>query len=129
MATLDIDVLSPAKAEREVQCRRDLVTSSLGSATGWHDCFDALGTPADYFVARLADVAILCSWERRVDGRAALIPTRPPAAFATLARALIPKRESIGIVVPKPVLMLGGGPRHLTPPTINRGGTDDGHRT
>ena len=122
MATLDVDVPSLSPSEHQVQLRRAVIASTIGTAIEWYDFFlysivtglvfaklffphsdpwvgtlEAFAIYAVGFVARPIGAAIFGHYGDRIGRKSTLIATLLLMGLATFAVALVPTYESIGI--------------------------------
>jgi len=122
MATLDVDIPSLSPSEHQVQLRRAVVASTIGTAIEWYDFFlysivtglvfaklffphsdpwvgtlEAFAIYAVGFVARPVGAAIFGHYGDRIGRKSTLIATLLLMGLATFGVALVPTYESIGI--------------------------------
>ncbi|MEH2571743.1 MFS transporter [Bradyrhizobium sp. AZCC 1708] len=122
MATLDADIPSLSPSEHQVQLRRAVIASTIGTAIEWYDFFlysvvtglvfaklffphsdpwvgtlEAFAIYAVGFVARPIGAAIFGHYGDRIGRKSTLIATLLLMGLATFAVALVPTYESIGI--------------------------------
>src|SRR6476661_4658690 len=122
MATLDTDIHSLSPSEHQVQLRRAVIASTIGTAIEWYDFFlysvvtglvfaklffphsdpwvgtlEAFGIYAVGFVARPIGAAIFGHYGDRIGRKSTLIATLLLMGLATFAVALVPSYASIGI--------------------------------
>ena len=122
MATLDITAGPLSEAEHQVQLRRAVIASTVGTAIEWYDFFlysvvtglvfaklffpesdplvgtlQAFGVYAVGFIARPIGAAIFGHYGDRIGRKATLIATLMLMGIATFLVALVPTYESIGI--------------------------------
>ena len=122
MATLDIDIPSLSPSEHQVQLRRAVVASTIGTAIEWYDFFlysivtglvfaklffphsdpwvgtlEAFAIYAVGFIARPVGAAIFGHYGDRIGRKSTLIATLLLMGLATFGVALVPTYESIGI--------------------------------
>ncbi|MCA6107001.1 MFS transporter [Bradyrhizobium cenepequi] len=120
MATLDVTPLSPS--EHQVQLRRAVIASTIGTAIEWYDFFlystvtglvfaklffphsdpwvgtlEAFAIYAVGFVARPIGAAIFGHYGDRIGRKATLIATLLLMGLATAAVAVVPTYASVGI--------------------------------
>src|ERR1700747_765625 len=122
MATTDLTTFALAPAEHQVQLRRAVIASTIGTAIEWYDFFlystvtglvfaklffpnsdpwvgtlEAFAIYAVGFIARPIGAAIFGHYGDRIGRKATLIATLMLMGIATFAVALVPTYESIGI--------------------------------
>lgn len=122
MAAFDVDVPSLSPSEHQVQLRRAVIASTIGTAIEWYDFFlysivtglvfaklffphsdpwvgtlEAFAIYAVGFVARPIGAAIFGHYGDRIGRKSTLIATLLLMGLATFAVALVPTYESIGI--------------------------------
>src|SRR6476660_8272186 len=122
MATTDLTTFELAPAEHQVQLRRAVIASTIGTAIEWYDFFlystvtglvfaklffpnsdpwvgtlEAFAIYAVGFIARPIGAAIFGHYGDRIGRKATLIATLLLLGLATFAVALVPTYESIGI--------------------------------
>ena len=123
MATLDVDIPSLSPSEHQVQLRRAVIASTIGTAIEWYDFFlysivtglvfaqavfshtrtpwvgtlEAFAIYAVGFVARPIGAAIFGHYGDRIGRKSTLIATLLLMGLATFAVALVPTYDSIGI--------------------------------
>jgi metabolite-proton symporter len=122
MATTDLTTFELAPAEHQIQLRRAVIASTIGTAIEWYDFFlystvtglvfaklffpnsdpwvgtlEAFAIYAVGFVARPIGAAIFGHYGDRIGRKATLIATLLLMGLATFAVALVPTYESIGI--------------------------------
>jgi MFS family permease len=122
MATLDINVAPLSPSEHQVQLRRAVIASTIGTAIEWYDFFlystvtglvfaklffphsdpwvgtlEAFAIYAVGFIARPVGAAIFGHYGDRIGRKSTLIATLLLMGLATFAVALVPTYESIGI--------------------------------
>jgi metabolite-proton symporter len=122
MATTDITTFELDPAEHQIQLRRAVVASTIGTAIEWYDFFlystvtglvfaklffpnsdpwvgtlEAFAIYAVGFVARPIGAAIFGHYGDRIGRKATLIATLLLMGLATFAVALVPTYETIGI--------------------------------
>ncbi|WFU18667.1 MFS transporter [Bradyrhizobium sp. CB3481] len=122
MATLDADIPSLSPSEHQVQLRRAVIASTIGTAIEWYDFFlysivtglvfaklffphsdpwvgtlEAFAIYAIGFVARPIGAAIFGHYGDRIGRKSTLIATLLLMGLATFAVALVPTYDSIGI--------------------------------
>src|SRR6478735_3725050 len=122
MATLDADIPSLSPSEHQVQLRRAVIASTIGTAIEWYDFFlysivtglvfaklffphsdpwvgtlEAFAIYAVGFVARPIGAAIFGHYGDRIGRKSTLIATLLLMGLATFAVALVPTYQSIGI--------------------------------
>jgi metabolite-proton symporter len=122
MATTDVTTFELAPAEHQIQLRRAVIASTIGTAIEWYDFFlystvtglvfaklffpnsdpwvgtlEAFAIYAVGFVARPIGAAIFGHYGDRIGRKATLIATLLLMGLATFAVALVPTYESIGI--------------------------------
>ena len=122
MATLDTDIHSLSPSEHQVQLRRAVIASTIGTAIEWYDFFlysivtglvfaklffphsdpwvgtlEAFAIYAVGFVARPIGAAIFGHYGDRIGRKSTLIATLLLMGLATFAVALVPTYDSIGI--------------------------------
>jgi metabolite-proton symporter len=122
MATLDSDVTPLSPSEHQVQLRRAVIASTVGTAIEWYDFFlystvtglvfaklffphsdpwvgtlEAFAIYAVGFVARPVGAAIFGHYGDRIGRKSTLIATLLLMGLATFAVALVPTYERIGI--------------------------------
>jgi metabolite-proton symporter len=122
MATLNVDVPTLSPSEHQVQLRRAVIASTIGTAIEWYDFFlysivtglvfaklffphsdpwvgtlEAFAIYAVGFVARPIGAAIFGHYGDRIGRKSTLIATLLLMGLATFAVALVPTYESIGI--------------------------------
>src|ERR1700754_4163659 len=122
MASIDVVGASLSEAEHQVQLRRAVIASTIGTAIEWYDFFlysvvtglvfarlffpesdplvgtlQAFGIYAVGFVARPIGAAIFGHYGDRIGRKSTLIATLLLMGVATFAVALVPTYESIGI--------------------------------
>ena len=122
MATLDADIPSLSPSEHQVQLRRAVIASTIGTAIEWYDFFlysivtglvfaklffphsdpwvgtlEAFAIYAVGFVARPIGAAIFGHYGDRIGRKSTLIATLLLMGLATFAVALVPTYDSIGI--------------------------------
>ena len=122
MATLDVDITSLSPSEHQIQLRRAVIASTIGTAIEWYDFFlystvtglvfaklffpnsdpwvgtlEAFAIYAVGFVARPIGAAIFGHYGDRIGRKSTLIATLLLMGLATFAVALVPTYESIGI--------------------------------
>lgn len=120
MATLDVTTLTPA--EHQIQLRRAVIASTVGTAIEWYDFFlystvtglvfaklffphsdpwvgtlEAFAIYSVGFVARPIGAAIFGHYGDRIGRKSTLIATLLVMGLATFAVALVPTYDSIGI--------------------------------
>src|SRR5437764_846318 len=122
MATLNGDISALSPSEHQVQLRRAVIASTIGTAIEWYDFFlysivtglvfaklffphsdpwvgtlEAFGIYAVGFVARPIGAAIFGHYGDRIGRKSTLIATLLLMGLATFAVALVPTYERIGI--------------------------------
>src|SRR6476659_2641762 len=123
MATLGLTEASPlSESEHQVQLRRAVIASTIGTAIEWYDFFlystmtglvfaklffprseplvgtlEAFAVYAVGFVARPVGAAIFGHYGDRIGGKSTLIATLMLMGIATFLVSLVPTYESIGI--------------------------------
>jgi metabolite-proton symporter len=122
MATTDVTTFDLAPAEHQIQLRRAVIASTIGTAIEWYDFFlystvtglvfaklffpnsdpwvgtlEAFAIYAVGFVARPVGAAIFGHYGDRIGRKATLIATLLLMGLATFAVALVPTYETIGI--------------------------------
>ena len=122
MATLDVDVTPLTPSEHQVQLRRAVIASTVGTAIEWYDFFlystvtglvfaklffphsdpwvgtlEAFAIYAVGFIARPIGAAIFGHYGDRIGRKSTLIATLLLMGLATFAVALVPTYASIGI--------------------------------
>jgi metabolite-proton symporter len=122
MATFDGDLTALTPSEHQVQLRRAVIASTVGTAIEWYDFFlystvtglvfaklffphsdpwvgtlEAFAIYAVGFVARPVGAAIFGHYGDRIGRKSTLIATLMLMGLATFAVALVPTYESIGI--------------------------------
>jgi metabolite-proton symporter len=122
MATLDIDVVPLTAAEHQIQLRRAVVASTIGTSIEWYDFFlystvtglvfaklffphsdpwvgtlESFAIYAVGFIARPVGAAIFGHYGDRIGRKSTLIATLLLMGLATAAVALVPTYESVGI--------------------------------
>ncbi|HEX2633789.1 MAG TPA: MFS transporter [Bradyrhizobium sp.] len=122
MAALDGDVARLSPSEHQVQLRRAVIASTVGTAIEWYDFFlystvtglvfaklffphsdpwvgtlEAFGIYAVGFVARPIGAAIFGHYGDRIGRKSTLIATLLLMGLATAAVAIVPTYESIGV--------------------------------
>src|SRR6059058_3641462 len=122
MTAINIDGHALTSAEHQVQLRRAVIASTIGTAIEWYDFFlysivtglvfarlffphsdpwvgtlEAFGIYAVGFVARPVGAAIFGHYGDRIGRKSTLIATLLLMGLATFAVALVPTYESIGI--------------------------------
>src|SRR6202046_4507544 len=122
MAALDIDVTPLSSSEHQVQLRRAVIASTIGTAIEWYDFFlystvtglvvaklffphfdpwvgtlEAFGIYAVGFIARPVGAAIFGHYGDRIGRKSTLIATLMLMGLATFAVALVPTYASIGV--------------------------------
>jgi metabolite-proton symporter len=122
MAALDGDVARLSPSEHQVQLRRAVIASTVGTAIEWYDFFlystvtglvfaklffphsdpwvgtlEAFGIYAVGFVARPIGAAIFGHYGDRIGRKSTLIATLLLMGLATAAVAVVPTYESIGV--------------------------------
>ena len=122
MATTDLSTFPLAPAEHQIQLRRAVIASTIGTAIEWYDFFlystvtglvfaklffpnsdpwvgtlEAFAIYAVGFVARPVGAAIFGHYGDRIGRKSTLIATLLLMGLATFAVALVPTYESIGI--------------------------------
>jgi metabolite-proton symporter len=122
MATTDVSTFKLAPAEHQIQLRRAVIASTIGTAIEWYDFFlystvtglvfaklffpnsdpwvgtlEAFAIYAVGFVARPIGAAIFGHYGDRIGRKATLIATLLLMGLATFAVALVPTYETIGI--------------------------------
>jgi metabolite-proton symporter len=122
MAALDADIPSLSPSEHQVQLRRAVIASTIGTAIEWYDFFlysvvtglvfaklffphsdpwvgtlEAFAIYAVGFVARPIGAAIFGHYGDRIGRKSTLIATLLLMGLATFAVALVPTYQSIGI--------------------------------
>ena len=123
MATLGLTEASPlSESEHQVQLRRAVIASTIGTAIEWYDFFlystmtglvfaklffpnsdplvgtlEAFGIYAVGFVARPVGAAIFGHYGDRIGRKSTLIATLMLMGIATFLVSLVPTYESIGI--------------------------------
>ena len=122
MATLGVDVTPLTASEHQVQLRRAVIASTIGTAIEWYDFFlystvtglvfaklffphsdpwvgtlEAFAIYAVGFVARPIGAAIFGHYGDRIGRKSTLIATLLLMGLATFAVALVPTYQSIGI--------------------------------
>jgi metabolite-proton symporter len=122
MATLDINVVPLTPSEHQVQLRRAVIASTIGTAIEWYDFFlystvtglvfaklffphsdpwvgtlEAFAIYAVGFIARPIGAAIFGHYGDRIGRKSTLIATLLLMGLATFAVALVPTYASIGI--------------------------------
>ena len=122
MATTDVTTFELAPAEHQIQLRRAVIASTIGTAIEWYDFFlystvtglvfaklffpnsdpwvgtlEAFAIYAVGFVARPIGAAIFGHYGDRIGRKATLIATLLLMGLATFAVALVPTYETIGI--------------------------------
>jgi metabolite-proton symporter len=122
MATLGVHIPSLSPSEHQVQLRRAVIASTIGTAIEWYDFFlysivtglvfaklffphsdpwvgtlEAFAIYAVGFVARPIGAAIFGHYGDRIGRKSTLIATLLLMGLATFAVALVPTYESIGI--------------------------------
>ena len=122
MATTDINVVPLSASEHQVQLRRAVIASTIGTAIEWYDFFlystvtglvfaklffphsdpwvgtlEAFAIYAVGFVARPIGAAIFGHYGDRIGRKSTLIATLLLMGLATFAVALVPTYESVGI--------------------------------
>jgi metabolite-proton symporter len=122
MATTDVTTFQLAPAEHQIQLRRAVIASTIGTAIEWYDFFlystvtglvfaklffpnsdpwvgtlEAFAIYAVGFVARPIGAAIFGHYGDRIGRKATLIATLLLMGLATFAVALVPTYETIGI--------------------------------
>ena len=122
MATLDVDIPSLSPSEHQVQLRRAVIASTIGTAIEWYDFFlystvtglvfaklffphsdpwvgtlEAFAIYAVGFVARPIGAAIFGHYGDRIGRKSTLIATLLLMGLATAAVAVVPTYSSIGI--------------------------------
>jgi metabolite-proton symporter len=122
MAALDADIPSLSASEHQVQLRRAVIASTIGTAIEWYDFFlysvvtglvfaklffphsdpwvgtlEAFAIYAVGFVARPIGAAIFGHYGDRIGRKSTLIATLLLMGLATFAVALVPTYQSIGI--------------------------------
>src|SRR3982751_5304411 len=122
MATLDINAARLSPSEHQVQLRRAVIASTIGTAIEWYDFFlystvtglvfaklffphsdpwvgtlEAFAIYAVGFIPRPVGAAIFGHYGDRIGRKSTLIATLLLMGIATFAVALVPTYESIGI--------------------------------
>src|SRR5881275_883578 len=122
MATTDLAHAGISDSEHQVQLRRAVIASTIGTAIEWYDFFlystvtglvfaklffpnsdpwvgtlEAFAIYAVGFIARPVGAAIFGHYGDRIGRKSTLIATLMLMGFATFAVALVPTYESIGI--------------------------------
>src|SRR5438045_9604285 len=122
MAMLDINVAPLTPSEHQIQLRRAVIASTIGTAIEWYDFFlystvtglvfaklyfphsdpwvgtlEAFPSYAVGFVARPVGAAIFGHYGDRIGRKSTLIATLLLMGLATFAVALVPTSEKIGI--------------------------------
>src|SRR6201993_2373611 len=122
MATLDVHIAPLTPSEHQVQLRRAVVASTIGTAIEWYDFFlystvtglvfaklffphsdpwvgtlEAFAIYAVGFIARPIGAAIFGHYGDRIGRKSTLIATLMLMGLATFAVALVPTYESIGV--------------------------------
>ncbi|HKO72979.1 MAG TPA: MFS transporter [Bradyrhizobium sp.] len=122
MAALDGDLARLSPSEHQVQLRRAVIASTVGTAIEWYDFFlystvtglvfaklffphsdpwvgtlEAFGIYAVGFVARPIGAAIFGHYGDRIGRKSTLIATLLLMGIATAAVAIVPTYESIGV--------------------------------
>jgi metabolite-proton symporter len=122
MATLDINVVPLTPSDHQVQLRRAVIASTIGTAIEWYDFFlystvtglvfaklffphsdpwvgtlEAFAIYAVGFIARPVGAAIFGHYGDRIGRKSTLIATLLLMGLATFAVALVPTYASIGI--------------------------------
>lgn len=122
MATLGVDAVPLAPSEHQIQLRRAVIASTVGTAIEWYDFFlystvtglvfaklffphsdawvgtlEAFAIYAVGFVARPVGAAIFGHYGDRIGRKSTLIATLLLMGLATFAVALVPTYDSIGI--------------------------------
>jgi metabolite-proton symporter len=122
MATINVEATPLTSAEHQVQLRRAVIASTVGTAIEWYDFFlystvtglvfaklffphsnpwvgtlEAFAIYAVGFVARPVGAAIFGHYGDRIGRKSTLIATLLLMGFATFAVALVPTYESVGI--------------------------------
>jgi metabolite-proton symporter len=122
MAAIDLDARPLTASEHQVQLRRAVIASTIGTAIEWYDFFlystvtglvfaklffphsdpwvgtlEAFGIYAVGFIARPVGAAIFGHYGDRIGRKSTLIATLLLMGLATFAVALVPTYASIGI--------------------------------
>ena len=122
MAALDVDVIPLTASEHQVQLRRAVIASTIGTAIEWYDFFlystvtglvfaklffphsdpwvgtlEAFAIYAVGFIARPIGAAIFGHFGDRIGRKSTLIATLLLMGLATFAVALVPTYASVGI--------------------------------
>jgi metabolite-proton symporter len=122
MATLGVDVTPLTPTEHQIQLRRAVIASTVGTAIEWYDFFlystvtglvfaklffphsdpwvgtlEAFAIYAVGFIARPIGAAIFGHYGDRIGRKSTLIATLLVMGLATFAVALVPTYDSIGI--------------------------------
>ena len=122
MAAIDLDSTQLSPSQHQVQLRRAVIASTIGTAIEWYDFFlystvtglvfaklffphsdpwvgtlEAFGIYAVGFIARPVGAAIFGHYGDRIGRKSTLIATLLLMGLATFAVALVPTYESIGI--------------------------------
>ena len=122
MASTDLTLASLTPSEHQIQLRRAVIASTIGTAIEWYDFFlystvtglvfaklffpnsdpwvgtlEAFAIYAVGFVARPIGAAIFGHYGDRIGRKSTLIATLLLMGLATFAVALVPTYESIGI--------------------------------
>jgi metabolite-proton symporter len=122
MVSTDVPAISLPASEHQVQLRRAVIASTIGTAIEWYDFFlystvtglvfaklffpnsdpwvgtlEAFGIYAVGFIARPIGAAIFGHYGDRIGRKSTLIATLLLMGLATFAVALVPTYESVGI--------------------------------
>src|SRR6266481_37009 len=122
MVSTDFSVTPLPASDHQVQLRRAIIASTIGTAIEWYDFFlystvtglvfaklyfphsdplvgtlEAFAIYAVGFAARPIGAAIFGPWGARLGRKAALIPTLMQMGIATLRAGLVATDDSIGI--------------------------------
>ena len=122
MTTSSVDSASLSSSEHQIQLRRAVIASTIGTAIEWYDFFlystvtglvfaklffphsdpwvgtlEAFGIYAVGFIARPIGAAIFGHYGDRIGRKSTLIATLLLMGVATFAVALVPTYQSIGI--------------------------------
>ncbi|GAC1334608.1 MAG: MFS transporter [Beijerinckiaceae bacterium] len=122
MTTVDLEASPLTESEHQVQLRRAVIASTIGTAIEWYDFFlystvtglvfaklffphsdpwvgtlEAFAIYAVGFIARPVGAAIFGHYGDRIGRKSTLIATLLLMGFATFAVALVPTYESIGV--------------------------------
>jgi metabolite-proton symporter len=122
MTAINVDVKALSASEHQVQLRRAVIASTIGTAIEWYDFFlystvtglvfaklffphsdpwvgtlEAFGIYAVGFIARPVGAAIFGHYGDRIGRKSTLIATLLLMGLATFAVALVPTYETIGV--------------------------------